>query len=73
MWQPVATAPRDGSEIRIKGMRFESSRWYYADAVWAKRNCPAEIEGWFPPGGPDGAGDFIDVRFWRPKPPESSQ
>ena len=64
-WMPIETAPRTGVPIEISGKRFMIARRYYATAVWARRECPAEVEDWFPPSD-DGGGPFTDVDRWRP-------
>jgi len=66
-YQDITTAPKDGTVIRIRGNRFNSSRRYYATAVWATRCCPKETTGWFPPER-DGWGPFNKVTAWKIEP-----
>ncbi len=64
-WHPIDTAPRTGATIRIRGKRFITDKPYTAQAVWATRRCPAEVEDWFPPT-PDRGGPYMDVTGWLP-------
>ena len=64
-WSDITTAPKDGTIIRISGVRFEDPRRYYADAMWDTRHCPAECTDWFPPE-PDDQGPYLNVDRWKP-------
>ena len=69
VWLDITTAPKDGTIIRISGVRFKDPRRYYADAMWDTRDCPAECSGWFPPervSDADEQGPFLDVDRWKP-------
>jgi hypothetical protein len=67
-YQPISTAPRDGTPVRIRGTRFMSDRRYTAVAIYAARRCPShEATGWFPATDKhDGAGPYGDVTHWKP-------
>ena len=67
-WQPISTAPKDGTAIRIRGRRFKTETRYTALAVFTKRRCPlVEVEDWFPATDThDGAGPYEAVDSWRP-------
>lgn len=73
-WRDIATAPKDGTPIRIKGRRFISETRYTATAIWAQRKCPQfATYGWFPPTDKhDGMGPYTDVSHWMPlrEPPK---
>ena len=64
-YRDIISAPKDGTIIRISGVRFRSERRYYAEAMWDTRNCPARVSGWFPPEK-DGEGPYDDVDRWKP-------
>lgn len=63
--QPIETAPKDGTMIRIRGKRFMTGTVYHATAVWAERACPAKVVGWFPPVV-DRQGPYLNVTHWSP-------
>jgi len=67
-WFPISTAPKDGTPIRIKGLRFMTEEEYEDVAVWTTRRCPDwPTTGWFPATDKhDGEGDFNEVTHWRP-------
>lgn len=66
-WRSIATAPKDGTAIEIRGYRFLTGQRYRATAVWATRRCPAPATGWFPATDKhDDAGPYLDVNDWRP-------
>lgn len=67
-WSPIASAPKDGRPIAVRGLRFMTDEPYEARAVWGRRCCPVhEVEDWFPATDiHDGEGPFLDVTHWRP-------
>lgn len=67
-WLPIATAPKDGRPIAIRGLRFMTDEPYEVLASWGRRCCPVhEVEDWFPATDVhDGEGPFLDVTHWRP-------
>lgn len=64
-YQPIDTAPKDGTVIKIRGRTWEKNKVYYAVAKWVKRGCPANVKDWFPPTA-DSAGPYLQVDGWKP-------
>jgi hypothetical protein len=70
-WQPIATAPRDGTRVLI--YMPEASRQKVMEAYWAKpwEGAPEEQCWWSTPHGPAGRGYTIlpkAVTHWQPMP-----
>ena len=71
-WQPIETAPRDGTSILI--YLPQSTRQNVREASWAMiyEDAPIEHCYWMTPVGPTGRGYTIletGVTHWMPMPP----
>lgn len=81
LWQPIETAPMDGSEILVCGGGISNDRTTYRDeepfkgiaVVWFDRWCCGGENPWI--GEQVGVGEFTrhSPKFWRPLPDEPKE
>jgi alkylation response protein AidB-like acyl-CoA dehydrogenase len=70
-WQPIETAPRDGTSILVA----KAGKWVREASWWDAWYANTSDQGWMPANIDEEYGSYIEPTHWMPlpEPPETAK